>query len=163
MATGNGVGGCRTHSDPEDPGHADNTRSFPIVSSDISDKSRSVTLLLAFLLGPFGAHRFYTGHTRSGIWMAVTLGGLGIWYLYDLIIVAAGGFRDAEGRLVLEWDLEAEGRPALSEDVLQELDLLRREVAELSERADFTERLLANTKRQELDDPDRRPGEGPLR
>lgn len=129
------------------------------MTNDISDKSRSVALLLAFLLGPFGAHRFYTGHTRSGIWMALTLGGLGIWYLYDIILVAAGGFRDAEGRLVLAWDMEAEGQPSISEDVLQELDQLRREVAELNERVDFTERLLANTKRQELDNPDRTPGD----
>jgi len=129
------------------------------VTSDISDKSRSVALLLAFLLGPFGAHRFYTGRTRSGIWMALTLGGLGIWYLYDIILVAAGGFRDAEGRLVLAWDLEAEGQPTISEDVLHELDQLRREVAELNERVDFTERLLANTKRQDLDSPDRTRGD----
>ena len=135
------------------------TGNVPVVISDPSDKSRGVALLLALLLGPFGAHRFYTGHTRSGIWMALTLGGLGIWYLYDIILVAAGGFRDAEGRLVLAWDLEAEGQPSIAEGVLQELDQLRREVAELNERVDFTERLLANTRRQELDNPDRTPGD----
>jgi hypothetical protein len=125
------------------------------VTSNISDKSRTVTLLLAALLGPFGAHRFYTGRTQSGILMAVTLGGAGIWYLYDVIVVAAGGFRDAEGRLVLDWEIEERQRPDLSADVLQELDHLRQEVAELTERVDFTERLLAGRRREELDNPQR--------
>ncbi len=127
----------------------------------ISDKSRAVALILAALLGPFGAHRFYTGRTRSGVLMALTLGGVGIWYLYDVIVVAAGSFRDSAGRLVSAWDLESAPPLDISEDILRELDHLRREVAELTERVDFTERLLASPRRAELDLP--RPGspEGP--
>jgi hypothetical protein len=125
------------------------------MTTEISDKSRGVALLLALLLGPFGGHRFYVGRVRSGVVMALTLGGAGIWYLYDLIVVAAGGFHDAEGRLVLAWDPATEVRPAISEDVIRELDQLRREMAELQERMDFAERLLANTKRHELDKPSR--------
>jgi TM2 domain-containing membrane protein YozV len=120
------------------------------MTSEYSDKSRLVTLILAGLLGPFGAHRFYTGRTKSGILMAATLGGLGIWYLYDVIVVAAGGFYDAEGRLVANWETEPEQRNSLPQEVLQELDALRAEVAELSERVDFTERLLANPERREV-------------
>jgi hypothetical protein len=127
-----------------------------LVPPSVSDKSRGVTLLLAVLLGPFGAHRFYTGRTRSGVLMALTLGGAGIWYLYDIIVVAAGGFRDAEERLVLDWEIEPHHRPDLSADVLQELDDLRQEVAELTERVDFTERLLASARREELDNPRRK-------
>lgn len=126
-----------------------------MTNSGVSDKSRTVALILAGVLGPFGAHRFYTGRTRSGIVMACTLGGLGIWYLYDVIVIAAGGFRDVEGRLVLYWEVEPQQRPELSDDVLQELDSLRHEVAELTERVDFTERLLASTRREELDSPNR--------
>ncbi len=110
-----------------------------------SDKSRTVALLLAFLLGMFGGHRFYAGRPESGALQLLTIGGLGIWWLYDVILVAAGGFRDGEGRLISRWDTESEalvteGIPA---EVLEELDALRREVAELGERVDFTERLLA--------------------
>ena len=54
-----------------------------MTSSDSSDKSRGVALALAVFLGVFGAHRFYVGKVNSGILMACTLGGLGIWYLYD--------------------------------------------------------------------------------
>jgi TM2 domain-containing membrane protein YozV len=118
------------------------------MSRDVSDKSRTITLVLAALVGPFGGHRFYVGRVGSGIAMALTVGGLGIWYLYDLVVIAGGGFRDAEGRLVSRWEAEA-GPEALNPQVLDELDALRAEVAELAERVDFTERLLANPRRDE--------------
>ncbi len=114
----------------------------------VSDRSRGVAVALAAVLGPFGAHRFYTGHVGSGVLMACTLGGLGIWYLYDLILVSAGAFRDAEGRLVSRWEVDAGAQPQVDTMVLDELDALRREVAELSERVDFTERLLASPRRE---------------
>ncbi|MBA3316844.1 MAG: TM2 domain-containing protein [Gemmatimonadales bacterium] len=110
--------------------------------SDPSDKSRGVATALAALLGPFGAHRFYVGKNGSGALMVATLGGLGVWWLYDLIVVAAGDFRDADGRRLSRWDPEAadvQGTEALAQDV----DALRSEVAELAERLDFAERLLA--------------------
>jgi TM2 domain-containing membrane protein YozV len=110
-----------------------------------SEKSRGVALALAAILGPFGAHRFYAGKTGTGILMCCTLGGAGVWYLYDLIMVASGSFRDAEGRLISKWDPEQPGpdQTYLSQEVLEELSALRSEVAELAERVDFTERLLA--------------------
>jgi hypothetical protein len=111
-------------------------------SLDHSGKSRGIATALAAVLGPFGAHRFYVGKTGSGALMAVTLGGLGVWWLYDLIVVAAGDFRDAEGRRVSRWDPEA-GETRSAELLAQEVDVLRAEVADLAERLDFAERLLA--------------------
>lgn len=105
--------------------------------------SRGVALALAVLLGPFGGHRFYVGRSRSGALMCATLGGLGIWYLYDLILVAAGSFRDAEGRLVSRWDPEYAQPTTPSDALLEEVEALRAEVLELAERVDFAERLLA--------------------
>lgn len=131
------------------------TGSVPAVA-EVSDKSRGIATLLCALIGVFGAHRFYTGKTGSGVLMACTLGGMGIWWLYDLIVVAAGGFRDAEGRPVIDWEFEAAARPALSDDVMRELDDLRREMAELQERMDFNERLLANVRRPEGEGADER-------
>jgi TM2 domain-containing membrane protein YozV len=113
------------------------------MSSGPSDKSRGVALLLAFVLGVFGAHRFYAGKIGTGILMAATVGGAGIWYLYDLILVASGGFRDDEGRLISRWDPNEGGTPLMPSEVLDELDALRAEVGELAERLDFAERLLA--------------------
>jgi hypothetical protein len=109
-----------------------------------SDKSRGVALALSVFLGVFGAHRLYVGKVNSGILMACTLGGLGIWYLYDCILVGAGQFRDSDGRLVRRWDPEIpESGERISAEVLEELENLRHEVAELAERVDFAERLLA--------------------
>ncbi len=108
-----------------------------------SDKSRGVTLALAGILGPFGAHRFYVGKTGTAALMLATIGGLGIWYLYDLITIVGGSFRDADGRLVTRWDPEGSPTPASPSVALEELDSLRAEVAELAERVDFAERLLA--------------------
>ena len=119
-------------------------------SSEPSDRSRGVALALASLLGPFGAHRFYVGKTGTGIAMLLTLGGAGIWYLYDLILVAGGSFRDAEGRLVTRWDPEQSSSDSgLRQEVFLELDTLRSEMAELTERVDFAERLLAKPRPHE--------------
>ena len=121
--------------------------------SDIpSPRSRGVAFALAAVLGPFGAHRFYVGKTGTAALMLCTLGGLGLWYLYDLILVAGGSFRDINGRLVSRWDPE-ESSDGLPAQVLEELSFLRSEVAELSERLDFAERLLAQP----------RPAENPPR
>jgi TM2 domain-containing membrane protein YozV len=115
-----------------------------VEASASSQRSRGVTLALAAILGPFGAHRFYVGKNGTGLLMLATLGGLGVWYVYDLITIAGGSFRDASGRLVTRWDPESvTEEPAVSEAVLQELDALRSEVTELAERLDFAERLLA--------------------
>jgi hypothetical protein len=122
---------------------------------DPSDKSRGVATALAALLGPFGVHRFYVGKTGSGALMAATLGGLGIWWLYDLIVVAAGDFRDAQGRRVSRWDPEV-GDVHSTEALVHEIDALREEVAELAERLDFAERLLAATRDPAPSIPSRR-------
>ena len=68
-----------------------------------SVKSRFVALLLCWFLGTFGAHRFYVGKIGTGIFMILTLGGLGIWSLIDLVIILVGSFRDKEGNRVFYW------------------------------------------------------------
>lgn len=70
---------------------------------NISQKSRLVTLLFCVLLGVFGVHRFYVGKIGTGVLMLVTIGGLGIWYLVELILVLAGSFRDSDGLRVYRW------------------------------------------------------------
>jgi TM2 domain-containing membrane protein YozV len=72
-------------------------------SSQISEKSRLVTLLFVVLLGFLGVHRFYVGKIGTGILMILTLGGFGIWALIDLIFIAVGSFRDKEGKRVYRW------------------------------------------------------------
>ena len=72
-------------------------------TAEFSPRSRLVALLFCVLLGVFGVHRFYVGKIGTGILMLVTIGGLGIWTLIDLILIAVGSFRDKEGRRVFRW------------------------------------------------------------
>ncbi len=69
-------------------------------SVEKSPKEFVPTLILAILLGGFGVHRFYVGKIGTGILMILTLGGLGIWALIDIIMIAVGSFTDKEGRVI---------------------------------------------------------------
>ncbi len=65
-----------------------------------SSKDWLVTLLLAWFLGCFGAHRFYAGKIGTGVLMLVTLGGCGIWQIIDLIMILVSKFTDSEGNII---------------------------------------------------------------
>ena len=62
-----------------------------------SEKGFLPTLLLAIFLGGLGIHRFFVGKIGTGILQLLTLGGLGIWALIDIIIIAVGSFKDKNG------------------------------------------------------------------
>ena len=65
--------------------------------TEYSDKGFVPAALLCFFLGVFGIHRFYVGKIGTGILMLVTLGGLGIWALVDLVLIIVGSFKDKNG------------------------------------------------------------------
>jgi len=124
----------------------------PVETSGISDRVRGVALPVAILLGVFGAHRFYVGKTGTGLLMLGTIGGMGLWWLYDLILIVAGEFRDAEGRRVVRWSASDPGPESRrwfgpqSGATQEELEALRADVADLAERVDFMERLLTQAR-----------------
>jgi TM2 domain-containing membrane protein YozV len=60
----------------------------------LSEKSGLTAFLLCLFLGSLGVHRFYVGKMATGILMLFTCGGLGIWYLYDLITIVCNHFTD---------------------------------------------------------------------
>ncbi len=62
-----------------------------------SQKGFVPTLLLALFLGGLGIHRFFVGKIGTGILQLLTLGGLGIWALIDIIMIAVGAFKDKAG------------------------------------------------------------------
>lgn len=56
-----------------------------------------VTWLLSLFLGLLGVDRFYLGKVGTGIVKLLTLGGLGVWYLIDLIIILSNAAKDKNG------------------------------------------------------------------
>ena len=79
---------------------ADGTGSWFIVG-DIpgvfSDKEWLTALIISFFVGVLGIDRFYLGYTGLGVLKLITFGGCGIWALIDLIRIATGDLKDANG------------------------------------------------------------------
>jgi TM2 domain-containing protein len=119
--------------------------------AEVSERSRAVALILGVPLGMFGLPRFYVGRWQSGLLQLVTFGGMGIWWLYDLVLICAGDFRDTDDRPLRRWGVAESGMPrgGSTREVRQlaeQVEALRREVGEIAERVDFTERMLAQQK-----------------
>lgn len=69
----------------------------------MSEKKILPAFILCFFLGFLGIHRFYVGKVGTGILQLVTLGGLGIWVLYDFIMIIIGKFTDKQGNKITDW------------------------------------------------------------
>ena len=69
-------------------------------NSEPSDKDFVITLLICVFLGGLGVHRFFVDKIGTGVLMLVTFGGLGIWWIIDIILIVTGSFEDSEGRVI---------------------------------------------------------------
>lgn len=122
-------------------------------SHEISKRSRGVALGLCVVGGCFGLQRFYVGKPKTAIAMLVTFGGLGLWWFYDLVLVAAGEFRDSEDLPLRNWGVAGITYPTIERglgraerrvaELEGQLDALRQQFDDLAERVDFAERMLA--------------------
>ncbi|MDA9918020.1 TM2 domain-containing protein [Pontimonas sp.] len=65
-----------------------------------SEKTFIATLILAVLLGTIGVHRFYVGKIGTGVLMLLTAGGLGIWWIIDIIMIATSNFKDKQDKTI---------------------------------------------------------------
>ena len=64
----------------------------------MNQKKWSTALVLSILLGGLGVDRFYMGYTVLGILKLITMGGVGIWWLIDLVMIATNKLPDASGQ-----------------------------------------------------------------
>ncbi|MEA5060440.1 hypothetical protein SDC9_186328 [bioreactor metagenome] len=65
-------------------------------------KSKTTALILSILLGEIGVDRFYLGYVGLGILKLITVGGFGIWWLIDIIMIATGKMTDKAGNALAD-------------------------------------------------------------
>jgi len=62
------------------------------------DRSWIAALIISLVIGGLGIDRFYLGYIGLGIVKLLTLGGLGIWYLIDVILIAIKKLEPKNGK-----------------------------------------------------------------
>ncbi len=72
--------------------------------SDFVNLNRLLTgriLNFSITVGGFGVDRFYLGLWREGIGKLFSFGGLGVWTIVDVILIATGYVGPADGSLYI--------------------------------------------------------------
>ena len=64
-------------------------------------KQKNVALILSILLGELGIDRFYLGYTGLGILKLLTVGGFGLWWLIDIILIATDRMKTSTGEALV--------------------------------------------------------------
>ena len=71
---------------------------------NVSEKRILPTFLLFLVLSwPLGAHRFFLKRYASAILFIITIGGFGIWWIIDFILIVTGSVKDDRGQVVKIW------------------------------------------------------------
>ncbi|MDM4766354.1 NINE protein [Pelomonas sp. SE-A7] len=73
------------------------------VHAGASAKRILPAFLFLLLLPTLGFHRFYVGKIGTGILFLITFGGLGLWWLIDVIMLLTGSFTDKQDNKITLW------------------------------------------------------------
>ena len=63
-------------------------KSSNIVYTNVREVNWVLCLVMSIIFGFFGVDRFIMGKVGTGLLKLCTLGGLGIWWLVDIILIA---------------------------------------------------------------------------
>lgn len=63
----------------------------------VGSRSWHAALILSLVGGGLGLDRFYLGYTGLGIAKLLTLGGCGLWWCVDLVLLILGQMKDVDG------------------------------------------------------------------
>lgn len=73
-------------------------------NKQVGNKQFMTTWLLSLLLGGLGVDRFYLGKIGTGLAKLFTFGGLGVWWLVDLILVLTNSMKDKDGNALVGYE-----------------------------------------------------------
>lgn len=65
-------------------------------------KRTGTAYLFWLILGLIGGHRYYLGRWRTGLLMTVTIGGAGVWWLIDAVLLPGMVRKVNEGRVAAQ-------------------------------------------------------------
>jgi len=65
-----------------------------------SEKSWGLTMVLSILFGAFGIDRIYSGSYLLGLVKFFTGGGVYLWWIVDIILLATGNYKDGKGHVI---------------------------------------------------------------
>ena len=82
-----------------------------VILQNESKKSCLIAFIFAFFLGGYGVHRLYVGRKKSGLIMLIAsllIVGIPVCYIIsivDWVKILLGTFKDAEGKVLVKWDM----------------------------------------------------------
>lgn len=65
-------------------------------------KYQSIAMLFSVFAGFIGMDRFYLGHRVHGLLKLFTLGGLGLWWLLDIVLIILNVLKDVDGNALIQ-------------------------------------------------------------